>query len=992
MGMDVDLAKALAAPMQREIRVELMDWNLAQEKVLKGEADGLLGMSITEERRKLYDFAISTFTREFGVLVRQGEVAIRSVGDLKGKEVGVTAGGFPRRFLESKSGVRLVLIHNYQDGLARLKAGSVDAVAADLWVAAYLMEQGGVRGITLAGAPFATAEAAIAVRKGNTALVGEINRALRTLESQGKLVAIQDDWRPKEMLFVSRERVRGMVAFGVTVLVLVVFAAMAAWIFTLKKQMRSRRLAESALRDSEARLRTLADASFEGIAVCEDGILVDANDQMVKLLGYGSRAEMVGKPVIELVAPESRELVRRTIESGRAEPYEHLAIRKDGTVFPVEVCGRTMARSPHHVRVTAVRDMTARKQAEDELRTLTERLKLAAATASIAVWDWNLRTNEAVWDERAFEIHGLPPRPGGRIVFQDWADRVHPEDLPGQLAALERTIAERKTGTREFRIIRPDGSVRHLQGAEVVILDKDGTPARVVGVNHDITERKQAESALRASEERYRNFIALAGEGIFRLEFDPPIPTSLPVAEQVQAIIERGIVAECNNAAARLRGWSTGQEMQGKRVSDLMRAADSENRLTLAGFVTAGHKAVDVVTRGRNAQGEDKFFLNNAVGFVQDGALRHLWSVQRDITRQREAEAALRASEESLRATIENTPHVAVQWYDARGRVVFWNPASELMFGWKAGEAVGRTLDQLIHTPEEAAAFVRVLAEIGQTGQGIGPVEYPFRRRDGTAGVCLSTTFRIPSANGQFSFVCMDVDLTERKQAELSLREAQERELRAREEFAGHLLTAQEEERRRIASELHDSLGQNLLLVKNRALLALATGTLPAAAREQVEAISLAASEAITEVRQISHDLHPYQLDQLGLKRALEVMIENTARATDIVLEHKLDAADDVFTPAAAANVYRVVQECLNNLLKHSQARRAFIGLERDVHEVRLWITDDGCGFAVDQPASGFGLRNIAERVRILKGSLKVISSPGQGTRLEVAVPIVDVA
>ena len=102
-GMVVDLAKALAAPMKREIRIELMDWDLAQEKVLKGEADGLLGLSVTEERRRLYDFATSTFTREFGLVVRSGKMTIHGVNDLAGKRVGVTPGGFPRKFMEERT-------------------------------------------------------------------------------------------------------------------------------------------------------------------------------------------------------------------------------------------------------------------------------------------------------------------------------------------------------------------------------------------------------------------------------------------------------------------------------------------------------------------------------------------------------------------------------------------------------------------------------------------------------------------------------------------------------------------------------------------------------------------------------------------------------------------------------------------------------------------------------------------------------------------------
>jgi PAS domain S-box-containing protein len=167
---------------------------------------------------------------------------------------------------------------------------------------------------------------------------------------------------------------------------------------------------------------------------------------------------------------------------------------------------------------------------------------------------------------------------------------------------------------------------------------------------------------------------------------------------------------------------------------------------------------------------------------LPDGSI--LWhGYIRDVTDRKQSEAALRLSEERLRACIGNTPNVAVQWYDEQGRVLFWNPASERIFGWKSEEAKGRTLDQLIHTPEEAAAFVEILAEMRVTGQPVGPAEFEFGRRDGSRGTCLSTIFAIPGFDGQSCFVCMDVDVTERKRAEDELRR-NEAELRVAKEAA----------------------------------------------------------------------------------------------------------------------------------------------------------------------------------------------------------------
>lgn len=156
--------------------------------------------------------------------------------------------------------------------------------------------------------------------------------------------------------------------------------------------------------------------------------------------------------------------------------------------------------------------------------------------------------------------------------------------------------------------------------------------------------------------------------------------------------------------------------------------------------------------------------------FVLGSALLIFVLLRRDLAASRRTEAALRESEERLRATIEATPHIAVQWYDAQGRVLYWNRASELIYGWTAAEAAGKTLDQLIHTPEEEAGFRELLQAIRTTGRPVEPVELRFTRRDGSEGHSLSTTFALPSREGEPSFVCMDVEITDRRRAEEILR------------------------------------------------------------------------------------------------------------------------------------------------------------------------------------------------------------------------------
>jgi PAS domain S-box-containing protein len=136
-----------------------------------------------------------------------------------------------------------------------------------------------------------------------------------------------------------------------------------ATIVTLR-DVTERKRAQETLQESERRFRTLAEATFEGIALSEKGVYVDLNDQLARMLGY-ARNELIGKPLLETVAPESRELVAEAVRSGRIEPYEHFARRKDGTTFPVEVRAGITQIANRQLRVTVIRDITERKRAEE---------------------------------------------------------------------------------------------------------------------------------------------------------------------------------------------------------------------------------------------------------------------------------------------------------------------------------------------------------------------------------------------------------------------------------------------------------------------------------------------------------------------------------------------------------------------------------------------------------------------------------------------------
>ena len=208
----------------------------------------------------------------------------------------------------------------------------------------------------------------------------------------------------------------------------------------------------------------------------------------------------------------------------------------------------------------------------------------------------------------------------------------------------------------------------------------------------------------------------------------------------------------------------------------------------------------------------------------------------------------------------------------------------------------------------------------------------------------------------------------------------------AQEAFSRRLIDSQEQERKRIAEGLHDSLAQYFLIIKNRADLGLLKPDNQDKAQEHFDEISSLSAQAIEEVREIAHDLRPYQLDRFGLTKAIEAMLKKVAASSSIAFSSDLAPVDGELSKEAEINLYRIAQESINNIVRHSRATEAKVEFQRNGQSAQLIIQDNGQGFAyeatVDSHTQGFGLNNMAERARLLGGKLTIRSFPGQGTTI----------
>lgn len=248
----------------------------------------------------------------------------------------------------------------------------------------------------------------------------------------------------------------------------------------------------------------------------------------------------------------------------------------------------------------------------------------------------------------------------------------------------------------------------------------------------------------------------------------------------------------------------------------------------------------------------------------------------------------------------------------------------------------------------------------------------PFYRTNWFAALCVLAAFGLATLGYRFR-----------------LRQI-ERRHREQNAFSRKLIDSQEQERKRIAAELHDSIGQLLVIIKNRARMGLKSGEIEAATAEHLDEISTASSQAIEEVKEISFDLRPYLLDKLGLTKTIKSMLTKVFASSEMKLETDIDDVDGFFPKDSEILFYRIVQETASNVVKHARAGNAEVTIKRSEKNITLRVRDDGHGFDSAAQANSanrsFGLIGIAERARLLGGTHSIVSEIGKGTTATIEI------
>ncbi len=494
--------------------------------------------------------------------------------------------------------------------------------------------------------------------------------------------------------------------------------------------------AEEALRESETRFRTLVESTFEGIAISEGGKVLEANESFATMFGYES-AEVIGLSPLEMTTPASAELIMKHIRSGFAKPYEITGVKKDGTTFDIEVVGKDCLYQGRNARVTAFHDITERKRAEETLRESEEKFRTLAETSAAATFIFQgtrLRyVNSATEALTGYDREEL-------LTMNFW-DVMHPDsrELVKQ-RGLARQRGEPVSRRYEAKLLTKNGEERWADFA-VGVIEFEGKPA-VLGTAFDVTERKQAEDALRESEEKYRDLVENMSEILYALDKDGRITYVSPVVEQL--------------------GGYTPSELIGRLFTefihpdDLMPLVESFQR-TVSGNLEPSE--FRIFTKS----GEIRWVRTSSQPVFEGDRVIGLRAVMMDITERKRAEETLREREETLRATIESTED-GILVVGSNGQIAYANARLAKM--WRIPKDVLETSDRdkvltsVMDQLQEPEAFLARARELNHTpDESFDELVF----KDGRIFERLSRPLTSEEAPGRvFSFR----DITERKRAE----------------------------------------------------------------------------------------------------------------------------------------------------------------------------------------------------------------------------------
>lgn len=524
----------------------------------------------------------------------------------------------------------------------------------------------------------------------------------------------------------------------------------------LQREVAERKRAEEVLRESEEKYHAIVDRAPFGVMICREGEILFINGAARAILKYAPDEELEGRSVFDLVAPEDREKAAKVIRNVKAgagpRGFELRMLCRDGDVRLVEAAGLIFNYGGEPAFMVTFVDVTERRQAEEALHKSEERYRRIIETTGEGVWVIDAANKTTFVNERMAQMFGYTPEEfQGRYLF-DFMDEE------GR-AIAERYLQRRRAGIVEqhdFRFLRKDGADLWAILETAPIFDEDGEYAGALAMVTDVTERKRAEMALRESEERYRRLVETSPDAIVQTDL-------------------RGNIVTLNRQTASLYGVENVEELVGRSAFEFIKPEQRDSAYKSLQEVLETGFGTGIEYDLRREDGTYyRADVNVSLVRGADGEPRGFIGVIRDVTARKQAEAAVKVSEERYRSLQANIP-VGIFRSPAvlGGCLLSANPALARMFGYERPEDMYETRVADLHlNPDGRKEFIAAVSSAG----AVSDYETQFKRKDGTVFWGSLRARAVKGPDGEVAyFDGILEDITGRKEAEVAVGESEEK-------------------------------------------------------------------------------------------------------------------------------------------------------------------------------------------------------------------------
>ena len=611
--------------------------------------------------------------------------------------------------------------------------------------------------------------------------------------------------------------------------------------------------------------------------------------------------------------------------------------------------------------VLLLRNVARRKRVQGALTRKEIELAEAQRLARVGNWLWDATSKAVTWSEELYRIHGIDPSsPAPR--FEEFGQLLTSESMSRMTAVVDGASRTGSIPEIELEVVRPDGSTIWVNACGEAVRDATGRVAYVRGTAQDITDRKKFEVQFRESQGRLTAIVDSAMDAII-------------------AVDEKQVILLFNPSAEKMFGCSASDAVGSSMERFIPQRFRAEHIAYLRHFGETGTTNRVMGDRGvlwaLRSNGEE-FPIEASISHVEDGGKKLFTVIIRDVTERRRAEEAVAESEKRFRL-VANTAPVLIwmagtdklcnyfnqPWLQFTGRRL----DQELGNGWADGvheEDLQRCLDMYTRSFDRHEEF---------------RMEYRLRRHDGEYRWVLDIGTPRFNTTGSFAgYVGCCIDITDQKDARAAVMK-----------FSGRLIRAGEEERARIARELHDDINQRLALLANRIQECdqATSANTDSVQKKELREIWRLTNEIATDIQHMSHQLHPSKLHYLGLAATVRHFCKEFSQQHKLEVECTVKDLPEDLDENVSLNLFRTVQESLRNVVKHSQAHHVKVELTCQSSVVQLRVSDDGVGFDPEhaRSAHGLGLISMQERLRSVGGEFSIWSKPSFGTQVEGRVP-----